>query len=93
MPGTGPGTVSNNDRLRVGWLNGFSSGRGTARAEDAQGTPTLGHVSLSILVYKETTWPSQGCASLVTPDAGSAHASVERTRDTRGSQGQIPALA
>ena len=26
------------DRLRVGWLNGFSSGRGAARAEDAQGT-------------------------------------------------------
>jgi len=47
------------DRRRVGWLNGFSSitstgaGRGTARAEDAQGTPTQSHISPSILVYEE----------------------------------------
>ena len=34
------------DRLRV-------SGRGTARAEDAQETPTQSHVSPSILVYEE----------------------------------------
>jgi len=33
------------DRLRVGWLNG----RGTARAEDAQGTPSQSHISPSIL--------------------------------------------
>jgi len=32
------------DRLRVGWLNGFSSGRGTARAEDGQGTPAQSHI-------------------------------------------------
>ena len=38
-------------RLRVGWL----SGRGTARAEDAQGTPTQSHISPSILVYEEYT--------------------------------------
>ena len=35
------------ERIRVGWLNG----RGDARAEDAQGTPTQSHVSASILVY------------------------------------------
>ena len=33
------------DRLRVG--------RGTTRAEDAQGTPTQGHTSSSILVYED----------------------------------------
>jgi len=38
-----------NDRLRVGWL----SGRGTTRAEDAQGTPTQRHVSPRILVYED----------------------------------------
>ena len=42
------------DRLRVGWLNGFSSiGRGAARAEDAQGTPTQSHISPSVPVYIE----------------------------------------
>ena len=40
------------DRLRVGWLNGFS-GRGAARAEDAQETPTQSHISPSILVYED----------------------------------------
>ena len=30
------------------------SGRGAARAEDAQGTPTQSHISPSILVYEET---------------------------------------
>jgi hypothetical protein len=30
------------------------SGRGAARAEDAQGTPTQGHVSPSSLVYEDT---------------------------------------
>ena len=29
------------------------AGRGTTRAEDAQGTPTQSHVSPSILVYEE----------------------------------------
>ena len=33
------------DRLRVGWLSGFS--RGTTRAEDAQGTPTRSHTPLA----------------------------------------------
>ena len=36
------------DRLRVG--------RGAARAEDAEGTPTQSHVSPSILVYEVNTW-------------------------------------
>ena len=44
--------VTTRDRLWVGWLNG--SGRGTARAEDAQGTPTQSHISPSILVYEDT---------------------------------------
>jgi len=29
------------------------AGRGTTRAEDAQGTPTQSHISPSILVYEE----------------------------------------
>ena len=43
------------------WLSGGTthsrdlSGRGTARAEDAQGTPTQRHISPSILVYENTT--------------------------------------
>ena len=40
-------------RLRVGWL----TGRGAARAEDAQGTPTQSHLSSSILVYEEHFFP------------------------------------
>ena len=35
----------------VAWVP--SSGRGTARAEDAQGTPTQSHISPSILVYED----------------------------------------
>jgi len=45
----GTPTTAPIDRLRVGWLNG----RGTARAEDAQGTPTQSHISPSILVYED----------------------------------------
>jgi len=37
-----------------GWRE-EGSGRGTARAEDAQRTPTQSHVSPSILVYEEKT--------------------------------------
>ena len=33
------------DRLRVGWLDGFSFGRGTTRAEDAQGTPRESYIT------------------------------------------------
>ena len=36
------------------------SGRGTTRAEDAQGTPTQSHISPSILVYKDDV----GCTLL-----------------------------
>ena len=39
--------MSGDYRLRVG------SGRGTTRAEDAQGIPTQSHISPSILVYEE----------------------------------------
>ena len=47
------------DRLRVGWLNRVSfitsTGRGAARAGDAQGTPTRSHISPSILVYEDNS--------------------------------------
>jgi len=33
-----------------------ASGRGTARAEDAPGTPTQSHISPSILVYEDKTF-------------------------------------
>jgi len=37
------------------------SGRGAARAEDAQGTPTQSHISPSILVYEDyVQFPSIG---------------------------------
>ena len=45
--------IKGRDRFRVGWLNGFFTGRGTARAEDAQGTPTQSYISPSILVYED----------------------------------------
>ena len=46
------------DRRRVGQLNEFShsqdlSGRGVARAEDAQGTPTQSQILPSILVDED----------------------------------------
>ena len=44
-------SIAMDDRLRVGWL--YGSGRGTTRADDAQGTPTQSNISPSILVYKE----------------------------------------
>ena len=37
------------------------SGRGTARAEDAQGTPTQRHISPSILVDEDKKPGSPGC--------------------------------
>ena len=41
------------------------SGRGAARAEDAQGTPTQSHISPSILVYEDLVVPSSlGSGSL-----------------------------
>jgi len=43
-------------RLRVGRpgaMEFHSSGRGTTRAEDDQGTPTQSHISPSILVYED----------------------------------------
>ena len=44
--------VDHNDRLRVGWLNGFS-GRGIKRAEDAQQTSTQSYISPSKLGYAD----------------------------------------
>ena len=40
-----------NSRVSV-WIRPCS-GRGAARAEDAQGTPTQGHISSSIVVYED----------------------------------------
>jgi len=37
--------------MEMTWV--IDSGRGAARAEDAQGTPTQSHISPSILVYEE----------------------------------------
>ena len=39
--------------VRGTYLSALDSGRGTARAEDAQGTPTQSHISPGILVYEE----------------------------------------
>ena len=36
-------------------FEGKSCGRGAARAEDAQGTPTKSHISPRILVYEDQT--------------------------------------
>ena len=45
--------------------NPYLSGRGTTRAEDAQGTPTQSHISPSILVYEENAvFGCDGCGSL-----------------------------
>jgi len=48
-------------------------GRGTARAEDAQGTPTQSHISPSILVYEDKPRP-------VSHDAHGADAEVAAVR-------------
>ena len=50
------------DRLRVRWLNG----RGTARAADAQGTPTQSHISLSILLYEDKPCHEEDTAGVQT---------------------------
>ena len=44
-------------KIKVGW---FISGRGTTRAEDAQGTPTQSHTSPSILVYADKSITDPG---------------------------------
>jgi len=36
------------------------TGRGTARSEDAQGTPTQSHISPNVLVYEDERSPPQG---------------------------------
>ena len=50
-------------RSRSGMSRTPPTGRGAARTEDAQGTPTQSHVSPSILVYEDTPPP----ASLAPP--------------------------
>ena len=48
--------LATNDAARIRQLPAIDPGLvgwGAARAEDAQGTPTQGHVSPSILVYEE----------------------------------------
>jgi len=46
------------------------SGRGAARAEDAQGTPTQSHISPSILVYEDYKGRRGTSASVVSSGAG-----------------------
>jgi len=43
----------------------YTTGRGTARAEDAQGTPTQSHISPSIQVYEENTFKRSELQSAV----------------------------
>ena len=50
-PWTGPPLTKHSAWLIESWLVCF--GRGTTRAEDAQGTPTQRHISPSILVYED----------------------------------------
>ena len=57
-----------------GLVGSTDFGRGTVRAEDAQGTPTQSHISPSILVYEEKTFADEGV-----PSAGDAqHVPGER---------------
>ena len=52
----GRGGASRPGRLRSPEpRNLITSGRGTTRAEDAQGTPTQSHISASILEYTKIT--------------------------------------
>ena len=48
-----------------GWL---AHGRGTTRAEDAQGTPTQSHISPSILVYEDILLVQEGHYLLLLAD-------------------------
>ena len=50
----------------------IDSGRGTARAEDAQGTPTWSHKSTSILVYEEKAAHGSKCVEITTPSSSSS---------------------
>ena len=47
-------------------LVGSTDGRGAARAEDAQGTPTQSHISPSILVYED----NGHCPQVIVPEVG-----------------------
>jgi hypothetical protein len=52
------GPISEDDRLRVGWLKGI--GRGSASAEDAQGTPTQSHTLPNILEHTKVSVQVRG---------------------------------
>jgi len=71
------------DRLRVGWLNGFS-GRGTTRAEDAQGTPTQSHISPSTLASDDKTGSSR---RLLLPRRNLSRANMAQVRQSRTDSG------
>ena len=53
-------------RLTDAELVGSTDGRGTARVEDAQGTPTQSHVFPSILVCEDEMVPNSGFGNSVT---------------------------
>ena len=67
--------MSIRDRLRV-------SGRGTTRAEDAQGTPTKSHISPSVLVYEEND-----CTSLSSLPGLVLKVSLSRSSEKLGPAG------
>ena len=46
----------------------IDSGRGTTKAEDAQGTPTHSHISPSILVYEDKTTPFVQVSTIEKPE-------------------------
>jgi len=81
-----PRVLFGGDRLRFGWLNGFSfitstgAWKGAARAEDAQGTPTQSHVSPSILLYEGY------CSGFGVSCAGRRQATSGQFRYTSGSK-------
>ena len=66
------------------------SGRGTARAEDAQGTPTQSHISPSILVYEEQT--IELCVALTAPGAAVERGgtTLNGVKDFRSENGLLP---
>ena len=56
------------------------SGRGAARAEDAQGTPTQSHISPSVLVYEAKTFRLFPLCS----EAGTPNAETRVSEDPTG---------
>ena len=54
------------------WVGRLRVGRGTTRAEDAQGTPTQSHISPSILVYEGYVWCRVSCTEHGRDEVGGA---------------------